>query len=525
MQYPMIFFVYFILCLNASVAMNNSSEEEENLSLYPKNSLTSKKQKIIQNNEAPKNSKKIFKRKNNHEINKVQNNSEVRPTKKHKQAEKTKRGDKKEEQDIGEIATFQKNLEDIKQQIQEGHREPNWKRIYLGHKMFETLDYDESLWEIYARDSKAYQWPSQKNWKDVVGGHLFFPEKTLEWENIYPESYNLRRIDNLWAFAVGAKFNHALSKLYLAKMLDKLRSEYTDAATPEFFKRFYKEAFIDLKKSPDNPDACYVIGTNYRYNSYSVAEYLGEEVDRVTLGCKNAIEWHETGKDLKNQFGILEVKSNAKSIYIHPTADEYLALARAGYMQAYTKAAELIKDDKERKKIRKEAIEKGYNIAWLGLGGMYKIRGRIDKARECFAKAGEIGITSGYIKLGISYLGDIQSEMEMKEKPLNTRTKEEIENGIKAFRLAGKAGNPEGWEYLARLYQQLYEKKLISKEDYQDKMHDTLCEGTWLGSASCYHTAYFRLTDSTFSFILKNYGMPPQHELRYTIEQFINKKD
>lgn len=507
------------------MAMNNNSDKEGRSSFLPRNFATSKKQIIESESETKRNSQKLHKRKNNHDINTTQNNGEIRPVKQHKNIEKGRSKDQEEPKTLEDVNSFQIALESIKQQIREGHQEANWKRIYLAYKAFDSLKCNESLWETYGRDLKVYQWPSQKSWKDTIGGHLFFPPETIDWESIAIESYHLRRIDNLWAFTIGAHFGHPLSKLYLVKTLDKIRSEYTDADQPDFFKKLYKESFQDLKNAADNPDACYVIGINYRCNPYSTAGYMNEKVDKVTLGCKNSIGWHEIGKDLKNTFGILKVKSNAKAIYDPPTADDYLALARAGYKPAYSEAAELTQDYKMKKKIRKEAIKEGYTIAWLGLGGMYKAKGNIDKARKNYTNAGEAGITAGYIRLGISYIGNVKNDLEMKKIPLKAHTEDDIKEGINAFRRAGKAGNPEGWEYLTQLYSLLHEEKLIPTKEFYHTITDSLCEGAWLGSASCYHKAYCLLPKSIFSFILMNYGMPPQHELRHVIEDFLNKKD
>ncbi len=421
-------------------------------------------------------------------------------------------------------SSSQRKITNILKEIEDSHKAADWVGIYKSFISFHELNYDELKWKTLAQKLKAYKWPSQQTWKEVVGGHLFFPKETIEWDSNIFESFHLRRIDMIWSFAVGAKFNHALSKFYLANVLEKIRSNFTDAPRPLFFKKLYTEAFGDLKKSVDNPDACYVIGDNYEGYPYLSTAYVDEKKDKDVCNSKKAIAWHTKGKGLKNKFQILKIKESALAIYPSPTGQEYLALAREGYTSAYVNSLLLTNDPRIREEIKKEGLEKGYKYFLPNIKSSYKDKEKLEKAREAYHNAGRNNVSYAYIMLGSTYVGEMLYQFKLDRIDLKKISSQDINKAIEAFTAAGTLKNPEGWEYLSTLYQELYEQKIIKKEEYRDKIISSLEEGVRLGSANCYHKSYRYLPQRVVDFFVENYGYPPQTDLSNNIELFINKK-
>jgi hypothetical protein len=298
--------------------------------------------------------------------------------------------------------TFETNLAFIQEEIAKAHEQIEPWRIRRAHRQLYTLDYQEDVWERHARALNAYRWPSQKSWRDVVAGHLFFPQETFEWEVIPSEEYRLRRIDNLWSYAAAAKSNHAVGKYYLVRMLDKILRPYCDEH-PEFFDRRYKEAFEDLKKCEDNPDACYVIGVNYEEMPYLSSKY----VEREKSHDHKALEWHSKGGDLKNRYQILMLRKIFSKVYEPVSSGDFLALGRAGFNPAYNEAFELTETLEEEEPILQEVVATGFKPALLWLGGHYRDAGNDEQGKELYQRAGEAGVISGYIRLGILEVGNV----------------------------------------------------------------------------------------------------------------------
>ena len=395
--------------------------------------------------------------------------------------------------------------------------------MYKTFLSFQNLKYGDLEWQSLAQELKAYKWPSQKSWKDVVGGHLFFPNKTIEWETNIFESFHLRRVDMLWSFAVGAKFQHALCKYYLANVLDSIRSNYTVLPLPQFFKKLYAEAFEDFKKSSDNAEACYMIGINYMCYPYLSTTYIDTKQEQDISNSQKAIKWHEKGADLKNKFQILEIKTAATALYAAPTEKEYLTLAQEGHIPAYIDALYLTNNSQEREEIKQEALEKGYKYFLPDIRFPCEDVKALAKARAAFSKAGANGLSHAYIMLGSTYVGNIFLQFKIDRIDLKTVSSQDIKAAIEAFTAAGNLKNPEGWEYLSTLYQELYEQKIIKKEEYREKILYSLEEGVKLGSAHCYHKSQQYLPQKVVDYFVNNYGYPPQGNLYSNIEVFLNK--
>lgn len=501
--------LFFLLPLN-SLAMDVSLDEEQN----NRSKVYSNSKKKLKESKPSKShpDKNLQKRKLSSQP--IERGGKAKqPQKRQKYKAKTTQ---KEKVDSCNPLLYAK-VDRVQKAIENAQKEVDWGMIYTAFREFHALEGKERDWQFLASSFNAYKWPSQQNWKEVVGGHLFFPSQAIEWELVDFEAYRLKLISTLWSFAVGAKYEHALSKFFLVRTLDKIRSDFTDASLPDFFKRLYTESFSNLVKCVDNPDACFVIGYNFEKFPYVSSQYLCKERN----SSRSAEWWHNQGNDLKNQYCLLELQRLAPVIYEAPIADKYLALARKGFPPAYEEGLNLTQTPDEQERVYREAIENGYPYVRFGKAKWYEGREKLEKARKQYLKMAEEGISYGYICSGITLVGDLKMN-QADRKNLKEIPPQDIEEAIKAFRAAGKANHPEGWVYLAMLYQELWEEKLISVGDYRSKITDTLNEGMLLGSASCYHKAHLYLPPKIFTLFMDSYGLPPQHELRHTIEYFIN---
>ena len=424
---------------------------------------------------------------------------------------------------------LKQQVETIKEQIEEARQEANAKRIRELYTEFESLDYSERAWDSYARTHKLYRWPSQSSSKQTVGGHLFFPQEILDWEDSTSSpyfGYLAKRIDTIWSLAIGAKFEHAVGKLYLGKVLHEIYGAFTDADAPPLIDRISKEAFADLRQCLNNSNACYAIGVNREGPYYITHKYF-----ETNFCGKKEAEMHQKGGDLRNAFQLLVTKQADKSDFgdQQPTFKDFWELGEQGYKPAYLEAALLKEEGSERIKVLKTiAKEKKYAPAWDELGGIYEAQGQLEKARKYYLKAAKKGATEAYIDLGKSYVDDITSPSTQFRNPLENVPQENIDHAIKYFTRAGDKKHQEGWKYLARLYIHILDLKVKEKaerhvlEDHRDKARSALQRGMALGSAGCYHLMY-NCYRKDFQKSIQQYGYPPQERLRDVIEEFLYK--
>lgn len=436
-----------------------------------------------------------------------------------------------------------RDLETICTQIHEGLQEGKANKISQSYASFEVCNYEENEWENLAKNLGISKWPSQATWKEAIGGKIFFPSQALEFEITPLYNYLLDRADYIKSFIIGAKFNHPISKYYLARALDRQNfHDKDDNAVPLIITNLYTEALNDLEKSSLTPDVCFILGRSHSSTQGALLNWH----DRET-----AFEWHQKGKDFRNKYQLLKLKSKYRLVYSPPTSEEYLELARSGYPLAYLDAAELEKDTQIKLAILEEAVQKGYPSALLELG---KTHGKslqkdlrssnnfsIEVFREYCHKAAEQGVASAYISLGGSYLGNVLNNSFEIEKKFKALSKEKLEKGIEAFEKAGQAHHPDGWYRLANVYKRLFDKAcedlkskpsdeqaLADKKNYNDKYYKCLVEGMALGNHSSYYDfcSHYHHLPEELLLLCDEISLAPQEDGFYrSIEDFLQRKD
>ncbi|MGL4426686.1 MAG: hypothetical protein ACRCUQ_02910 [Alphaproteobacteria bacterium] len=414
-------------------------------------------------------------------------------------------------------------LEIVKRSVEKGCHPhmPDWELLLEANRYLKNLTYQESVWETYAKGLNATRWPLQETWKQVVGGHLFFPAWLFDWEHKPYEAYKQRRNDTLWSCAVAAKHKHPLAAFFLSRELETIRS--LSCRDPKPVERLlFKMAVEGLKQAEKTPEVCYVLGVCYERNPDLTEVTFGEPKDKKTWGLKNAVEWLERGNDRRSQFEALEIKSYGKASYpTSPSADDYLALARSGYLSAYVEAASRVQDEAQRRQILEEAVEKGDVRARLQLAADLKKKGFPKEARTAYRELGQRGISQGYLELGLTYIGEIDEPSIFEH-----RTPEDIAQVIQAFTLAGNMGDPRGWEHLVKLYEQLREQGLLSGKPWAQQFLESFKRGARLGVAfseklillPAYKKFLYQFLNNSYEGV--EYF---QHDLSGVIEDFFNE--
>jgi hypothetical protein len=393
-------------------------------------------------------------------------------------------------------STLDTQLSTLKEDLENAWLEANSTKIRQALETFNNLSYPEEAWENFAASHLIYRWASQPSWKETVGGDLFFPWQILDWEVEPAYQYLLRRRDTIWSCAIGAKFKHPISKLFLGKMLDQIRSAHSEEDTrPEIIDSLFKQSLLDLKEnlngSPSSPLSNYLLAYNVWHYPYLVPSYLDEREidDEYALAQK--------GGDIRNSFQALKTRQRNKRDFgdRQPTIEEYLQLAKQGYGRAYIEASFLAETREEKKSILNQAINAGYFPAWIHLGYLFNEERNREEERSCYLKAGVY---------------------EWTRKHFDDISKEDFNKAVHYFRLAGESKNQQGWENLVRLYAdaQIYEKahniKNNYETDYDREIFLALQEGIKLGSDRCYHWAYCWYDKSVFQTLIDVYGYPPQ---------------
>lgn len=434
-----------------------------------------------------------------------------------------------------ETDTLKKNIESIGKKIEKAHQDGNVKIIFQAYEHFQKLSYQSKEWEMLGQSLNIVKWPSQPTWKEAVGGELFFPQKIMDWETSYVETYLLDRIDIIWAVAMGAKFNHPFSTYYLAKILDNIHSNTTDAEKPDLFLKLYSKAFENLENYQEMVNVCYILGRSYQER--------GILIER--LDYKKSMKYHMENTNLKNQYHVLKLKGKYRKIYSPPSSKEYLDLARAGYHLAYLEAANLLKETHEQIEVLSEAVKNKYFPALMRIGEIYEYlykknisigkkdadtQAFLNEARDYYEKAGQHGVIESYIILGKTYVGDIilNNGYEDKKK-FRSLPSETVEKAASFFKLAGEGHHPEGWDYLVQLYLNLYmqlgneiETNRDLKEEYGQKVYESLEKGIALGSGRAYLQAYNLYSAEIFKELCAQYGISPQEKaFRKIIEKFL----
>ena len=397
-----------------------------------------------------------------------------------------------------------KEISAIQSQLRKSHDSADFKDVLRNHEHFRTLTaYPENEWKDIAQDLNVYKWP-QQNWYQSVAGHLFYPSDI----NVFLESpykkHLIRKSHMTWACAVAAYYHHPLAQYYLAKTLDKIRSEYSDADRPEFFNKLYETSLKDLAQCLDNNDACYALGTSKQEYPYIGDDYTkGESLDIF-----------KKGTDFKNKMGTILCQKR------HLRQKEYLKLAQQGYGPAYVKAAFYTEEFEDKEEYLKKAINLDYITAWIELGDLYEEQNNLSLAQECYKEAAKRGLIEGRIQYGISLVGNIARESAdlYNDEGILLFPEEVIAEAAHSFTLAGQEKDPQGWQYLSALKLKLYQK--TPTKELEQEFYQALVEGIKLGDDEAYHKMYQYFSKDTFTFYVNNYGRPPQEKLYRQIQDY-----
>ena len=385
--------------------------------------------------------------------------------------------------DINLLATINR----LTKSIQKAHKTANTDLLHKDYTALTSLQSDDKDWRAVAQELKSIQWPSQKNWRDVVISHLFYLP-ILNLFDFYATRSTTERRDYLWSLAFAANHNHPLAQYFLAQILqvverrtnvsspnsqvaettekklskknralesvvgntpgnfEKVRTNDSKKVTEHrvFYDALYKQAFNDLEQRIDHPEARYIVAINYQGCLDSVPTYYEKDT-------KKQIELHLTGNDPRNQFAALECKRRNPKTYPAPTADDYLKLARQlKYSPAYLVAAELTQDESKKIKIYNEAIFMDYLPAYIKLGRFYRLKKDLKEAKKNseetkknFETAGKKRFAIGYLEAANTIVIDIAimeqcTRTILSDKSLTNGTTLEV---FKNFEEAGKLNN------------------------------------------------------------------------------------
>lgn len=393
---------------------------------------------------------------------------------------------------------LQQELQAISSQIQNGLNEGDANKIMAAHMRFEALESEDANWQQQAL-GLVYKWSSQTNWREAIGGHLFFPHQTFMWEMLDVEKYRLSRRDTVISLACGVKYKHPICMYYLAQILEEIHTSSTDAPISQVIPSLFGQAYALLQRHDDNPDACYVMG-KFLTSSPSIFQ----EGKIVPIWCKpqEAVRWHERGlQDIKNRYAILRVKSNFKADFDPVTSDEFLQLARVGFPLAYLDAACLQEGFDQKQLILQEAITAKCGPAFIALGSLYEDRyimklreglkdfTDLDRARSLYKQAGDLGFYFGYVQCGRALTGPITFDSSPRlHNNIRTLPHEVMADIVSLFQLAVKGHHPDGCDYLAEFTYILYHQESDStrKEKLERLYFKALEEGVKLGSVLAY---------------------------------------
>lgn len=422
------------------------------------------------------------------------------------------------------IADIQNEIKGAHKEVYEGKSVATLRQL---NKTFGKLRYSEESWENIAHQLNVYKWPEQ-NWKQSVGGHLFYPENV---NDILASPFTIslvERIDMIWSFAISAKYHNPLGKYYLGWTPIRIRARYTDADRPQFLSNILRDSLNSLYQCQDHSDACYVLGVNLTGGFYQDqgAAFTYDEQNKLKIYKKvkdereAGLRFYEKGNNLQNKLAALREKFYCRNdpLVQQSMVDEYLLLAKEGCGAAYVEAAKLVGYNVDSAIFYlEEAVKLNFFQALIELGILYEEREDFENSIKYYKMGGEKGIGKGYAMISDILLGgDISFEKQVKNLPQVSEAN--ISESIYYFTLAGKANEPEGWDQLAILYHNLY--KIYKKEEYLASLASTLEKGVRMGS-SCAYLQIHNLFIKSMERVVQAYGRPPQADLYKSIERFL----
>jgi hypothetical protein len=346
------------------------------------------------------------------------------------------------------LSKLVENVNGLTRQIEEAYMNASKMDLYETYKAFKALDYKEQTWAKLGQKMKVERWPSQESWKETVGGQLFFPTSRIhQYQESSYTKHLIQRSDILHGCIFAATFRHSLGLFYTTHILwtinrldDDLKADI-EHEKPNFYTRTMSQACQELEHLLDRPEVCYALGQEC---------FLPTSLTRNYVSMKG-MDYYKKGADLKNQCAVLTRKMIAEK-YTELEVEDFLNLARQGYLPAYLEAAEYASNIKRRdraKLILEEATQKGYSLAWIDLAYWYEKNKQLNEYQECLEQAAKAGVPYAFIEKGFSFLGNKTQQIDREE--LKKTSAENIGQAAAAFLKAGQLRDPLGFECLAEL--------------------------------------------------------------------------
>lgn len=396
------------------------------------------------------------------------------------------------------------NLNTLKSKITKAQDKREISDLVTLNENFNALTYDKSEWQKQAERLQIEKWPNQ-TWKQSIGGHLFYPRQVDDYLSCPSTSHLIGRRDILWSFALASEHNHPLAQYHLARKLADLHAEDKGRALPALIDHLYRYSLDILEKCSHVPQACYIVASNYTFES--------PKVGMRPFDLQRALELHEAGSKqdsaagYRNRLAVLVKKRiYPSSKEDTPGVKEYQSVGQYG--PAYVRAGHLAEKSKEKEELFREAIKCNFPQAWLDLGCLYARDGQWEEAAKCYEEAGRSGVPRGYIVLSQDLIGDRTARYDKMD--LTKIGRPSLDRSIVYLKKAAEAGDVEGWEQLIGLYKELYDH-FKNEEDFRELVH-SLDYGIKLGSGYAYRQAHLMFPDRYEKFIAA-YGPPYQQNL------------
>ena len=404
------------------------------------------------------------------------------------------------------LLKLEKEIRSLTIKIEKAYSKASRIDLDQSYKAFKKLNYPEEVWHTLGQQIKAEQWPPQESWKEIIGGHLFFPASQLhKWQESPYTEHLLQCSHIMYRCMFAASFGHSLGLFYTTNtlwMINRLDDDLTtdrELNKPNSYTRMMQKACFELEQCLDRPDVCYALGQGSLLSPSLSYDYIKIR----------SMELFEKGSDFKNKLAALSSK-----------------LARQGYLPAYIEAAEHAKKTRHReveKSILIEATQQGYPLAWIELASWYDDHKQEKESLKCLKKAAQAKVSYAFIKLGFKLVGNHFHRLDMEK--LQKASPFELEKACNYFKKAGELHDPEGYEYLVDLklalssFSQDKEKALSLKTEALEAAK----QGCALGWKMTYSKLARLLPEDEYLTALKVYG-PTPHELPAAVEAFLNRE-
>ncbi len=399
------------------------------------------------------------------------------------------------EHEISQKAGVILSIQEFSQEIKRSQKEVNIDNIKLSYKKFNNFNYTDGQWKDIADHFRVYKWPSQGNWKQAVGGHLFYPENLDSTMDFHYREHFLTRGDTIWSLIMASKFENPVARYYLAYILDKVHTSFAAVSKkPLVIEKLYAKAFEslseDAEKENGNPETFYILGRNHIDDSYKVGSYRFDVEEAFKLFGKSS--------DSRNRFYRLFVRDNynLKTDDGEPSIEEFDQLAEK-YPAAYLYLANRSEEFNIKKEYYEKAVKSSHVNAFYELSNLYLEQNDQENAKKTFEALGIDGKVE-LAKLTLGKIGNLSFEQDIQHLSPSI-----LQTVTKLLEDAAANRNMEAWEYLTILNYQSRKK---------DEMIKCLENGIKLGSINAYHMAHKILSADSFKKITKKYGYAYDHE-------------